>query len=231
MGVVLQQVVGVVGGHQGQARALRQAGEGAGHALLLLEPVLHDLEEEALLVEDLAELADHPQRLRLVAVAQRHPHLAGETPGEADDAGVVPLQDLLVDARAVVEALGVAEGHQLHQVVVALVVGGEQGEMVVGLADAGGIPVEAAPRGHVDLAAQDGLQALVPAGVVEGHRPEHVPVVGDGEGLHALPGRLIHEGVDLAGPVEEAELGVQVEVDELLAHSHSIVEGGLEETS
>ena len=39
--------------------------------------------------------------------------------------------------------------------------------------------------------------------------------------------------LNLAGAVEEAELGVEVEVDEvrLDAHSHSIVEGGLVLTS
>ena len=215
VGVVLQQVVGVVRGHEGQARALPHARERAVHPPLLLEPVLHHLEEEPALVEDLAELAHHPQRLGLVAVAQRHPELAGEAAGEADDPPVVLLQELLVDARTVVEALGVPRGHELDEVVVALGAGGEQGQVVVGVGDPGGALVEPAPRGHVDLAAEDGRNTPVAAGVVERHRPEHVAVIGDGQRLHAEPRGLVHEGVDLAGPVEEAVLGVQVEVDEL----------------
>ena len=44
---------------------------------------------------------------------------------------------------------------------------------------------------------------------------------------------LVDQLVEPAGPVEEAVLGVQVEVDEvrLRAHSHSIVDGGLLLTS
>ena len=47
-------------------------------------------------------------------------------------------------------------------------------------------------------------------------------------------GGLLDELVDVAGAVEQAELGVQVQVDEssgLSAHSHSMVDGGLLETS
>ena len=65
---------------------------------------------------------------------------------------------------------------------------------------------------------------------MEGHRSEHVAVVGDGERLHPEERRLVDEGVDLARAVEQAELGVEVEVGEI-GHSHSMVEGGLEETS
>ncbi len=93
--------------------------------------------------------------------------------------------------------------------------------------------LDPAPGGHVDLAPEDGLDAPVPAGVVEVHRPEHVAVVGDGHGLHAEALGLGHELADVAGTVEEAVLGVEMEVDEvrLDAHSHSIVDGGLVLTS
>jgi hypothetical protein len=60
----------------------------------------------------------------------------------------------------VVEAFGVPDGHQLHEVVVAGLVGGQQGQVVVGLGDPGGVLVEAAADGDVDLAADDGLDPL-----------------------------------------------------------------------
>ena len=121
VGVVLEQVVRVVGGHEGQARALVDAGEGPGHPLLLLEAVLHDLEEEAALVEDLAELPDHPQGLGLVAVAQRHPDLAARgSPKGRRGRALCFCRTSLSMRGPVVEALGVADGHELHQVVVAL---------------------------------------------------------------------------------------------------------------
>jgi hypothetical protein len=124
-------------------------------------------------------------------------------------------EHVLVDARPVVEALGVPDGHQLDEVVIADLVGGQQRHVVVRLFDAAARLVEAAPRRDVDLAPRDGLDALRPRGVVEDHRPEHVAVVGDGHGLHAELRRLVDELVDVARPVEEAVLGVQVKVDEL----------------
>jgi hypothetical protein len=173
--------------------------------------------------------------------------LAREAAGEPDQAPVVAGQEVLVDAGPVIKPFRVGQGDQLHEVVVALVVGREKGQVVVSLGDSGRRLVEAASRGHVDLAAQDGPEALFPAGVVEGHRPEQVAVVGDGQGLHPQAHRLVHQLVNVNGPVEQAVLGMQVEMDEVShadlraggrpvrsradRHSHSIVEGGLLLTS
>ena len=85
-------------------------------------------------------------------------------------------------------------------------------------------------KGSWVLVRTGGRYAARGGGVVEGHRGEHVAVVGDGHGLHAHAGRLLHELVDVAGPVQQAVLGVEVQVDEL-RHSHSIVDGGLLLTS
>ena len=60
-----------------------------------------------------------------------------------------------------------------------------------------------------------GLMPFGARGVVEGHRPEHVAVVGDGQRLHPELRGLVDELVDVAGAVEEAVFGVEMEVDEL----------------
>src|SRR5258707_7186820 len=116
--------------------------------------------------------------------------------------------------RPMVEALGVADRDQLHEVVVAAFVGGQQGHVVVRLFDPRSRLVVAAPGRDVDLAAQDGLDAPVDRRVVEGHGSEHVAVVGDGERLHAELAHLVDELVDVARAVEEAVLGVEMKVDE-----------------
>jgi hypothetical protein len=54
--------------------------------------------------------------------------------------------------------------------------------------------------------------------VVEGHRREHVAVLGDGERRHLELDRFVEQLVDATGAVEERELGVQVEVNELRRH-------------
>jgi hypothetical protein len=60
-------------------------------------------------------------------------------------------------------------------------------------------------------------------------------VVGEGEGREVECPSLLDELVQLGGPVEEAVLGMHMEVDELgvphALYSHSMVLGGFEETS
>lgn len=75
----------------------------------------------------------------------------------------------------------------------------------------GGAPPSRPPRRHADLAAQDRLQPFVAAGVVEVDRAEHVAVVGQGQRRHPELRGLLDQLVDVAGPVEQAVLGVEVE--------------------
>jgi hypothetical protein len=227
------EVVGVVGRGQREARLLPDPQQGLVHPPLLGDPVLHHLEVEAVLSEDLGE---EPHRLQGGGVRPGEDvlrDLARETAGETDQALAVLGEDVLVDPRSMIEALEIAHRDQLDQVVVAGVAAGEEGEVVVRLGGARGLPVEPAPGGNVDLAAEDRLHPPVATGVVEVHRPEHVAVVGDGHRLHSEALGLGHELADVTGTIEEAVLGVEVEVDEvpLDAHSHSIVEGGLVLTS
>ena len=78
---------------------------------------------------------------------------------------------------------------------------------------------------------------LMPASLavqVEVDRPEQVAVVGNGHGRHLhLPGG-VKQVLEPDGPVQQAVLGVQMEMDEFgVGHdySHSIVLGGLDEMS
>ena len=61
-----------------------------------------------------------------------------------------------------------------------------------------------------------GLMPLFDAGLVEGDRAVESAVIGDREAVEALLGRRIDEVRDPSEPVEEAELGVDVEVSEVV---------------
>jgi hypothetical protein len=76
--------------------------------------------------------------------------------------------------------------------------------------------VRAVPGRHVHFAAQDGREAALARLVVEGHCREHVAVFGDRQCRHLEPGGLIEQLVDAAGPIEQGELGVTMEVNEVL---------------
>ena len=139
-----------------------------------------------------------------VVPGQQQPgQLPGQAGGEGDDALVVLLQQLPVHAGLAVKALGEAPADQGGEVAVARLVPAEQDEMigaVVDLVD----PVEPGPGGHIDLAADDGLDALGFRRLVKVHRPVHNAMVGDGDGRLAQLFGPGHQAGDPTGPVQQA---------------------------
>ncbi len=67
----------------------------------------------------------------------------------------------------------------------------------------------------VDLAADDRLDALLARVLEELDRPGERPVIGEPDGGHLELGRPRRESGNAAGPVENRELGVDVQVDEV----------------
>jgi len=200
------------------------------HLLLRLDAVVHHLQVVALGAEDVPVLARHAHGARQVAVEQGLGELALEAAREHDEALGVFGEQLPVDARVVVEALEEGLRGEGHQVLVALEVPGQDGDVAVVPLGAALLPARA--LGHVHLAADDGLEARLAAAQVELDGPVHVAVVGDGHALGALPGELQKQGgggVLLAGDarhaVEEGVFGVVVQVDEVQVgvHEFSII--------
>lgn len=84
----------------------------------------------------------------------------------------------------------------------------------------------AAAFGHIDFATDDGLYIALAGFVEEVGGGEKIAVVGDGHRRHFLAGGFIEELRGLARPIEQAVIGVNVEVDELrVAHSVSLSRG------
>ena len=122
------------------------------------------------------------------------------------------MQQFLVDARAVVEAVQVGAGDQVHQVAVALVVAGQQ-HQVVGAALVG-VLVEAAGLGHIHFAADDGLDTGLAAGGVEIDHAVESAVVGNGQRVHSQIGGMRHQFGNTADAVEHGVFGVGMQMGE-----------------
>ena len=75
-------------------------------------------------------------------------------------------------------------------------------------------PVLHAPRGHIDLAADDGLHPRGLGGLVEGDRAVHDPVVRDGHRFLAQLLDALHQSFDAAGAVQQAVFTVYMQVNE-----------------
>jgi hypothetical protein len=127
-------------------------------------------------------------------------------------------QQLLVDAGLDIKALGKGGGVQEAEVPVPCLITAKENQMTglgIQLVDA----VGAAPRGYVDLTANNGLNALGLAGLVKVHHAIHDAMVGDGHSGLAQLFYPLHQLRDAAGSIQEGKFCVDVQVDKgHLAH-------------
>ena len=98
--VVAVHVVAVVRREHGQREALGDVEQCAHRLVLRRDAVILELDEEVLGPEDVAQTRRLVERSLLVAGHQRLQHVATETAGGRDEAFVVALEQLPVDARA-----------------------------------------------------------------------------------------------------------------------------------
>ena len=215
LGLLAPDVMQVVGGHERQIHLRREAQQLLVQAALLGQAVVLELEEEVALAQDVAVRAGNAPGLVHVAGFERARDLATQARRQPDQPLRVLGQEITVDARLVVVAVEVRAGDEAAQVLVAGPVARQQDEvirLVVGLAFAVG---HRAPR-DVGLDADDGLDARRATGLVEGHRPVQRAVIRYGQRVEAERLGLRHQLRDAAQAVEQAELGVDVEMREIV---------------
>ena len=188
--VVLMRVVAVVRGEQRRTDLLGDLDQLRVRLTLGGQAVVLQFDEQVVAPEDVLQPARLGQRALVVAVEQRLQHVPAEAAGGGDQTLGVLLEQLPVDAGLVVVALHERQARQLDQVLVAGLVLGQQGQVVVELGAALGVAarvVDAAPPrgalravivGHVGLGADDRLDPLLVAFLVEVQRAVHVPVIG-----------------------------------------------------
>ena len=222
-GVLAADVVGVVRRDETQPLAPCQVDEHRVNERLLRDAVIHQLDEEVLLAENPRIPLCGELRGLVVSPQQVLGHLALQAGAHRDQASGVSLQQLEVDARAVVEALDESRGRELEKVPVTLVVFREKDQVTAFLGAA--VTRLAPPRRHVGLAADYRLYTRTQAGAVERQDAVHDAVVRDRERIHpsALDGleelALLSVGlVHLAGAVEQGVIGMHVQVRETGRH-------------
>ncbi len=183
---------------------------------LLLDAVGLELHEVVVAAEHVLVPARHLLGLGVVARGEELAHLRVEAAREHEQPVGVLGEELAVHTGLVVEALEVGLGHELDQVAVAGLVAHQHRGMAGALVAAVlARSLEPAARRHVELAAHDGLDPRLLGGAVEVHRPEEIAVVGERDGGERELLGLLHQPLELGGAVEQAVLGVDVQVDEV----------------
>ena len=212
LGVGCVHVVQVVGGHQPQVQLpgdLHQLGQAE---LFLAQAMVLQLDEEIVRSEDVFIFPGQLQRLVVAAVQNGLRYLPCHAGGQADQALAAFPEHLMVHPGLIVKALGEALGHDAAQVPVAGVVLRQQDQVAGHVAPAAG--AGKAVVADVDLAADDGLHALVLAFLIKVDGAVHHAVIGDGAGGHAVVLDPGHQAFDLGRPVQQAVFGMVVKMNE-----------------
>ncbi|CAB5067676.1 unannotated protein [freshwater metagenome] len=231
-----QRVVGLVVRAVGVVRVVRRDDRGPDTSgdldelriglVLGSEAVVLQLDEKVVPPEDVLQAGCLLERALLVPVEEALQHVSTEAASGGDQARGVLLQQLPVHPRLVVVALEERKARELDEVAVPLVALGEQREVVIQLLAALGVAprvVNLAPArrafapvivGEVCLDAENRLDPLLVALLVEVEDPVHVAVVGNTDRGLTVRDRLGHEGIEPCRTVEHRVLGVDVEVGE-----------------
>ena len=238
VGVLGVVVVRVVGGDRRDAEILAEAQEVVAHDLLDREAVVHQLEEEVLLAEDVLELRGCGAGLVVLAQAQPGLDLAGRASGGGDDALAVAVEELTVGPGLEVVALKARQRRHAKEVVHALGAGGQHRHVRVG-ATAGdvvaalllGVALAPAdptslgavgPGREVGLEPDDRLDAVLACLGPEVVRAVQVAVVGHRDGGHPEARGALEQAVQQGRSVEHRVLGVDVQVHEGRVARHRV---------
>ena len=205
LGVLLPEVVCVIGAHHGDARLLMEPQDTLVHDGLVPDTVVLKLQIKVVRSEDFAHLQSVVFCVFILPVPQHPGNFARQTRGQGDQPLAVLFQQRQINAGLDVKALRPGHGHHVAEVPVTLLVLTQQHQMAalsVELVDL--LKPGASLWGDVDLAADDGLDALRLTSPVKVNDAVHDAVVRDGAG--GLPQVLHDPGqvLDAAGTVQQA---------------------------
>ena len=218
--VLAAQVVDVAGADQRPSELSRDPDDPLVGLLLLGEPVLLDLEVHVVGAERVDQLRGVGPGIAGTPVEQVLAEARLEAAGERDHALGVGGDLLQVDRRlAALEALEEAGRGELDEVPVAGRGRREQRqvEAVEPSRRAAGVVLD-----DVRLTAEDRLDAVLAAGREQLDGAVHHAVVGQPQGRLAERRRALGQLVDLARPVEQRVLGMDVEVGAGGAHRQTV---------
>ncbi len=182
--------------------------------LLVVEfGVILEFEEEVPLAEDFFVLARDGLGLVELVHGERLADFTLRAARQADEPLAVLAEEVLVDAGFVIEALEVGDGGEFEEVAVALFGFAEEHQLVLAVVDARPLVGVLLER-DVGTLADDGLDVLLLALLDEFDHPVHRPVVRDGDRVHSGVFGSLHQLIQLREGLEEAVVGMDVEVDE-----------------
>ncbi len=175
--IVLLHVVAVVGGDRLDAGTLGNPQHVRDDLALLLQTVIVDFEEEAVLAKDVMIFGRRLFRLLDAAAEKIRRDFAVQTCGKANQSLAVLAKQFLVDTGLVVKTVEVSLRHQLDEVLISRFIFAKN-DQVVRPARCG-IAIEVARLRDIHLAADDRLDSGLLGRVIKADRAEQISMVGD----------------------------------------------------
>ena len=183
--------------------------------------MVHDFHKVVALAEKRLHLKRVGFGVLCPALQKQLGQIAAQACRKADQSFGVLLEQLVVDAGLVVKALGKPGADQLDEVAIAGLVFTQQNHMAVFARRA--VLLKAVGT-DIHLAADDGGDALLQAGVIEVDDPVHHAVIGHGGVREAKLLKTLDQGLDAVGPVQEAVFGMQMQMSK--GHGRLLWAGG-----
>ncbi len=211
-GVLFIDVMHIVGGNEAGVVAFPQLEQLPVHRIQLGDGVVLKLEEVVVGSEQVVIPAQHLISLLELPMLQEARDLGRHAAGGADQPFSVLGQDVMVDARVVVEALQLGDAGKLEQVLVARGILRQQ-QQVSGLLVFLGVVLLDGAGCQVSFQPDDGLDTHSLGGVVELDDPKHGAVVGDGDGWHIHLVGALDQLVDVAESIQQGVFSVDVKMD------------------
>ncbi len=194
---------------------------------LMIEAVGLHFQIEVFLAEDLLKLPGDRHGAGHVFLADQVRNLAAQAPGQRDEPFVMLLKNLLIHPRFIIKSFKVGFTDEFDQILIAGEIRGQQNQMVIiVMRQAAVFFGMAASQRHVGFAADDRLDAGVVGFSIELDGPEHVAVIGHGHGRLSERFDLLDERFDLIRAVEQAELGVEMQMDKRRCHRKEPLDEG-----
>ena len=209
--VLFAQIMGIVGDDQGKPLLPGKALQALIHRALGFDAMVLKLQIEPVRTEHFTQPQSVFPGALVILVEKGLRDGAAQAGGQGDKPLMALLQQLQIDAGLSVEAMQKGFRNHVAQVLIALLVFAEQDKVVAFLIQAVNLVCHS-PGGHIDLAADDGLDPRCLGSFVKINAAVHDTVIGQGHG--GLPQLLypVHKAVDAAGAVQQAILAMDVKM-------------------
>jgi hypothetical protein len=182
---------------------------------LIFDAVALDLNIKPIRTKDRSIRTGSLDRPLHLASGRMNSNLSFEASAQSNQSLVVSVEQFFIDPGLVVETFEVGQTHQFQEIEVPGLILGQKGEMVGAFFPFPCPFLEPAPRSHVDFTTNDGFDPMVNGLLIKFDRPEHVPVVCEGDRSHVI---LLRQGKDIFesdGPIQKAILAMDMKVNEV----------------